>query len=466
MPALAATTGVTAPIEPVEQMSAAGTLANSAGATAVAAPVAGTGAAAGMSAVTPPAPAPAPAVTPEPIDEATYLFDPTQLRTYNLVVAPGDLAAIDMSPSSEMYVPAGPELEGKSYGPFRMRYKGSAGAWDAPCTAGGATLATPKIGKCSIKLDFDVDNDGSFYGLKKLNFHSLIQDHSMLRERLGYALFRQMGIAAPRAVHARLLINGKLEGVFLAVEQIDKQFARTHFGARGDGNLYKEVWPTYTDPAVYVAALENNTKHPNVQRMLDFKSAVDTGAAAVSELIDRDYMLRYIAVDRVIINDDGIFHFWCLPAGQGNNPGDFGNHNYYWYEAESGNRFWLIPWDLDFALGARPDCAVIPEWTVQAECTCGYPLNGLQRPASCDKLVSYLKQWLVDYSTQVDAFLAGPFERNRVQLQLDAWTEQIRGPAKEAAGLNGAPTASEWSSAVAQVPVDLASAREHRGRAY
>ena len=246
-------------------------------------------------------PAPMPAVVAEPVDEASYLFDPNQLRTYNIVVAPGDLAVLDQNPMAEMYVAAGLEFEGKSYGPYKVRYKGSAGAWLSPCTVlGDPVTPSPKLGKCSIKLAFDKsDPKARFYGLKKLNFHSMGQDPSMLRERLSYSLFRDMGIAAPRAVHARLLINGRIEGLFALVEQIDGRFTRSRFGDGGEGNLYKEVWPTYTDPSVYVAALENNTKQPNVQRMLDFQAAVSAGTRDFAGFVDRDYLLRYLAVDRL-----------------------------------------------------------------------------------------------------------------------------------------------------------------------
>jgi hypothetical protein len=410
---------------------------------------------------------PAPELTAEPFDDASYVFDPTQLRTYNLVVASSDLAMIDSNPSAEMYIPAGLEFEGKSYGPYRMRYKGKSGAWEYPCTSGGSARPSPKAGKCSIKVDFDVDgSDATFFGLKKLNFHSMNQDDAMLRERLAYALYRQMNVAAPRSVHARLLLNGKLEGLFAVVEQIDKRFAHARFGEGGEGNLYKEVWPTYEDANVYVAALETNQKQPNVQRMLDFKSAVDVSSDAFSRFVDRDYLLRYIAVDRVIINDDGIFHFWCEKIAQGNNPGAFGNHNYYWYEASAADRFWLIPWDLDFALGGRPDDVVYPEWTADAPCVCAYPMFGTQRPAACDKLMMHLRTWLDDYDAKVDEFIAGPFEHDRVEAELNTWAAQIQPVVAEAAGQNGAPTATAWSLAVAKLKSDIANARQNRGRKY
>lgn len=406
-------------------------------------------------------------LTAEPIDEAAYVFDGTQLRTYNLIVSPADLALIDKSPTAEQYVPATMEFEGQTYGPYRMRYKGRGGAFEPPCTLTGPLVATPKAGKCSIKVDFDIDdNDTSFFGLKKLNFHAMGHDASMLRERLAYGLFREMDIAAPRTAHARLLINGKLEGLFVLVEQIDRRFTRARFGDGGKGNLYKEVWPSYTDASVYEAALETNKSQPNVQGMLDFHAAVDASVDSFAQRIDRDYMLRYIAVDRVTENDDGMFHLFCNAGAQGNNPGPFGNHNYYWYEARDSSRFWLVPWDLDLVFEARPDDQVYPEWTTDAPCVCGYDVYGRQQPASCDKIVQHLRDWLPDYDAAVDAFIAGPFAHDPVQAKLDMWSAQIRDAVTEASGRNGAPTVAAWAAAVAQLRAKIDSARQNRGRAY
>ncbi|HTU58877.1 MAG TPA: CotH kinase family protein, partial [Polyangiales bacterium] len=183
-------------------------------------------------------------VIADPSDEAAYIFDQRELRTYNIIVADADLARIDASPAAEQLVPAMLEFEGQTYGPYSVRYKGGQGSFMYPCTMSNA--GSPKVGKCSLKLDFnETDPDARFYGLKKLNFHSMNADGSMLRDRLGYQLYREMGIAAPRAVHARVLINGQLEGLFIAVEQIDSRFSRAHFSDGGEGNVYKEVWPMH-----------------------------------------------------------------------------------------------------------------------------------------------------------------------------------------------------------------------------
>lgn len=403
----------------------------------------------------------------EPNDEAAYIFDPRELRTYNIIVADADLARIDASPAAEELVSAMLEFEGQTYGPYRVRYKGGQGSFNYPCTMSSA--GSPKLGKCSLKLDFnDLDPNARFYGLKKLNFHSMNADDSMLRDRLGYQLFREMGIASPRAVHARVLINGQLEGLFIAVEQIDSRFTRAHF-SDGRGNVYKEVWPMHDDLAPYMQALETNKDEmPSVQGLLDFKLASDRSAEEAESYFDREYMMRYLAVDRVIINDDGVMHFWCNETtGQGNNPGEFGNHNYYWYEETTAPRFWLIPWDLDLAFDNIPSVHMDLAWTETATCACRpHSIAGSDRPASCDPLVSHFVSWLPEYEAAVDEFLAGPMRKEHVDALVQSWSDQIRSAVIEAAGIRLAPDEATWNNAVDALLETVDNARENRGFAY
>jgi hypothetical protein len=409
-------------------------------------------------------------IVKEPADEATYLFDQSTIRTYNLVIAPTDLATLNSNPEAEMYVPGMLEFEGKTYGPLSVRYKGSVTAWRAPCVLSPGNML-PKFGKCSIKVDFSMpDSSAHFFGLKKLNFHSMNEDDSMLRERLGYAMFREMGVAAPRAMHARVLINGVLEGLFIAVEQIDERFTRSRFTEGGRGNLYKEIWPMFDDPNMYIKALENNSSQKTpagVQKMLDFKAAIGMSSDAAESWFVRDYMMRYMAVDRVIINDDGVFHWWCEWGAQGNNTGPYGNHNYYWYEEMKANHMWLIPWDLDTSFDGLAEDRIEPQWNKPAACMCVTNSQGtIEWPASCDQLIKYLIPWQKDYDAMVDAFIAGPFAAAAVDAKLNAWAPQIEPLVAEAAGRNSAPSSFTWSNAVTQFKATIESARTHRGYAY
>ncbi len=412
-----------------------------------------------------------PATIAKPNDRAEFLFDATKVRTYNIIVADRDLRAIDADPAAEIYVPASLEFEGTRIDNLRVRYKGGYGAFLAPCTGGdllGVSIA--KTGKCSIKLAFDqVDSEGRFYGLRKLNFHSMNRDGSMLRDRLGYSLFRDSELVAPRSVHARVLINGRLEGLFALVEQVDGRFTRSRFGDGGEGNLYKEIWPIHRERKAYLDALETNEdESPSVDGMLDFTAAIERNSSAAEAFLNRDYVMKYVAVDRTIINDDGIFHWWCASDGAGANPGGVGNHNYYWYQESARSFFWLIPWDLDNAFNASASVVVWPEWKASATCTCAStPYSFIpQLPASCDRLTQHFISWLSDYNRHVDTFVSGPFAAAAVNAKLDAWVAQIRPHVVEAAGRLGAPSESDWEAAVRALRTTVNEARANRGYRY
>ncbi|HET8937950.1 MAG TPA: CotH kinase family protein [Polyangiales bacterium] len=397
---------------------------------------------------------------PEPLDTAHYLFDPKRVHVFELEIAPLDLERVDRDPKTEEYVPARLHFEGTSID-VGYRYKGSVGGFRPPCTAefdGG-----PKNGKCSIKLSINwKDPDAQFFGLKKLLFHAMNKDESQLRERLGYGLFRTMGVPAPRAVHAVLKVNGHAE-LYALVEEIDGRFTRSRFSEGGKGNLYKEIWPIHDDPSVYEAALETNEdQSPSVERMLEFRAAVQAGPAQMARWLDQDVTVSYMAVDRLILNDDGAFHFYCIEGGMGNNPTLPANHNYYWYEAELTDRVWLIPWDLDQSLRDIDYPPHIPhDWRVQppaAECgMCGrgtgLALNG--HAPGCDPVIRNFQAWQTLYESKLDELIAGPFSKAAVDAQLDVWLQQI-----ERAGFPVNKTA------VAELQAILERARANRGYPY
>ncbi len=263
-------------------------------------------------------------VVPEPDDEAQFLFDDTVIRTVELTIAPDDLATIDSDPSAEQSVPASLRYDGEDVGDIGVRYKGSVGAFLRPCTAAtvpGAQQHQPKVGKCSMKLQFDyLDDDRRWHGLKKLNLHAMGRDLSLMREHLGYGLYSELGVASPRTAYARLIVNGELQGLYLAIEEVDSRFDRAHFSEGGKGNLYKEIWPNYPNPLLYRQALETNKgDDTDVTRMVAMAQTLSSMPEHASDWLDSDYMINYLAVDRLILNDDGAMHFYCIP--EGHNPG-------------------------------------------------------------------------------------------------------------------------------------------------
>jgi hypothetical protein len=199
--------------------------------------------------------------------------------------------------------------------------------------------------------------------------------------------------------------------------------------------------------------------------MLDFKAGIAQGVAGVDRFLDREYTLRYVAADRVMINDDGAFHFWCAAGGQGNNPGAFGNHNYYWYEEQTSERIWIVPWDMDSSLGATGFVRVSPEWRAPAQCACQGFIPG-QMPPSCDPLIAVWGSLSAEYERYVDEFMAGPFAPGPVDEALGQWSLQIRDFVIEAGGRGGAPDEAAWQQAVEILRAVIADARLARGARY
>ena len=390
-------------------------------------------------------------VIPEPDDDARALFDATDVRTFEVQLRDDDLARINASPAEELTVPARMRFDDKDYGDIGIRYKGSAGAFLQPCT----TATQPgrgrgaKSGKCSIKLDFGFQDDKArFFGLKKLNLHSMGRDLSLMREQLGYGLFREQGIASPRTNYARLVINGKLEGLFLMVEHIDARFTRSRFSEGGDGNLYKEIWPQYPVRGPYRRALETNEGPlTNVDKMVSLAWTLQLAPDSALDWLDRQYSLRFLAVDRLTLNDDGSMHWYCF-VPQGNNMGPFNNHNYYWYEAEAAGRLWLIPWDLDGAMAGVSRVRIDTDWMQTEDCGCHVLEGAPQRRAGCDPLTKQLAQLKDDYRRELKAVLTSSLSAEKIESKLSGWAKRIEPFVKESAGPGGAPAVEGWKSAL------------------
>lgn len=408
-----------------------------------------------------------------PDDESAAFFNDKQVHELELRVNPDDLALIDSDPSAELYVNADMQIDGEKLGAVGLRYKGSAGAFLAPCTAAvlpGERERGPKVGKCSMKLDFDrVNAEQRFRGLKKLNLHAMGRDPSLLREQLGYALFREMGIAAPRTTYIRVVINGQLEGVFLGVEQIDGRFVRARFTEGGKGNVYKEVWPNTVDPRRLRAALETNEddEATSVASMMAFAAAVELDPKIALRWLDRQYMLNFIAVDRMILNDDGAFRWYCTTF-RGLDFGLGTNHNFYWYESPVSTRMWLIPWDLDLSFAGAERTRIDRDWRDKSSCAChtaelDVPASPQRAPA-CDPLTGELADWLDDYEQTVDKLLSGPLSGEAVDNKLMRWVDLIEPVVKEAARLRSAPNEAEWQDAVSFLRSVIDHSRESRGQ--
>jgi len=292
-----------------------------------------------------------------------------------------------------------------------------------------------------------------------------------MRERLGYSLYRDMDLLAPRAVHARVYINGEYHGLFVAVEEVDGRFAANRFPSSGDGNLYKEIWPAaHVTRADAEAALRTNDQPAlaNVSDFLAFRAAVVEASESdfptkVGPYLDFDYLARYIVVNRAINDFDGVLAFYY---GWGPPPA---NHNLFWYHDSESGRFSLIPWDLDKAFwypepnfwsdNAANGQNITPNWNVITNDCNGYTVwfdnlgkSYKMMAIDCDPLLRLLRGQV--YGSQraiAEAFVAGPFSDASVRAKLELWRAQI------ADGIADDPLidSSHWQSSIDALLADL-----------
>ena len=405
-------------------------------------------------------------------DDSGYIFDQERLQTFELTLSDEALAQIDRNPSAEEWVLGSLTFEGETIDRVGIRYKGSIGAW-VGCLS-DPDWSDPSGHKVCTKLSMKVkvnwdDSNREFHGLRRLQFHNMNLDPSQMHERLGYWLFREMGVPAPRSVHARLIVNGTYVGVFALTEQIDGRFTRHNFDD-GTGNLYKEVWPLHagyvTGDLFFVEALKTNEdENPSIELIKNFGSEVkaagpDGAAEVVDRWMDVDEVLAWAVVDRTIRNDDGPFHWYCF--------GECRPHNYYWYEEPTAGTLHLIPWDLDNAFqnivkDSNPVTPVADAWgEITRDCQrFGYGDWGLlQRSAACDPVFAAWATFDDDYGRLLDEFLDGPFAEELVTAQVEAWVAQIADATTEAAAVHDdAVSVRKWTGAVDELLAALDHAR-------
>jgi spore coat protein CotH len=317
----------------------------------------------------------------------------------------------------------------------------------------------------SLKADLNLLNaEQNLDGVKKLNFNNNWGDPGFMREVLGYELFKNTDIPAPRASFIDLWVNDIHLGLYTMVEQVDKAFIERNF-TYTNGNLYKPEKPagnlawtkddladgddapdeedinigggsldditdvvsgddesdsddisTETKSLIEQMCLKTNestSNHTVLYKLLEVlnNEPDDTFATEIEKVLDVNEVLRYLAVSTVMVHLDNY-----IGSGE----------NYYLYENDG--RFVMIPWDLNLAFGTyRIDLSM--EQTINYyidEPTCG--------AMSAKPLVSRLLSnaaYLEKYHEYIEEVLDGVFDSDTINARIDELAGLIRSYVKD-----------------------------------
>jgi spore coat protein CotH len=355
-------------------------------------------------------------------DETPWIFDESVIREYHLNISSADSVSMYANALQEEYIDASLEVDGEAIGDVGLRFKGSDYSLNVCFDENGLIqpIYNDRCRKVSLKIKAGhQDSTLRLKSLKKLDLLGLYPN-SMFNNKLSYSLMKDMGIPCPRTAYAKVYVNGRYWGIYLATENVDGRFTKHHFGPDGNGNVYKEIWPNGQPEEHYAWAMttnENDGVYPDVSWMMELNERImasneNSFEQMMEGVLDVDHLVRYRVVDQAINNWDGMLT-WYEPLG---------GHNFYWADRGNGTPFMLIPWDLDNTFNDWGNFGT-PAWNTRpADC-----LNSMGRYApGCDKLIGLLArtQWdsFVEYGEE---FLENYFQAHLTGAKIRDWAEFI-----------------------------------------
>ena len=358
------------------------------------------------------------------------LFDDTRVHAITVTLSAAAAESLREDPTA--WVRADVEIDGAVVHAVGVRHKGNS----------SMGIGTPKL---PLKIDFgEFTKDQSFHGLKMLVLNNNFKDPSMLREKLAYDLFRELGAPASRCAHARVVLEvtgappteGSASpapkridlGLYTMVEHVDEVFLNERFGTH-EGNLYKlEMDPFQTrGPAMgppgasRSVELKTNETTNDRSRLDALVRAVAEASADLSVMVDFPSFARYTALCSALANLDS-------PVGTG--------HNAYLYDDPKTGKFVIVPWDLNEAFGnfQMGPANELLDWSIAKPYAGRKPLfERLMGDARFAEL----------YRTELRRFIDGPFNPARMNARIDELAKVIRKDAGSDTNTRRAP--DEWA---------------------
>ncbi|MFO0842950.1 MAG: CotH kinase family protein [Gemmataceae bacterium] len=281
---------------------------------------------------------PGPKVTPAEVANhpKAGLYDPTVLRTIFMDFEDKDWEAeLADFKGTDVEVPATLTVDGKKYANVGVHFRGMSSFGMIPAGS-----------KRSFGLSMDLADKGQrLYGYKTLNLLNSNDDPSFLHTVLYSHVARQY-IPTPKANLVKVVINGESWGVYVNVQQFNKEFTKEFFksdkGARwkvrgspgGGGGLeyvgdkvedYKRRFEIKSkdDPKAWKALI-------NLCKVLNTTPA-DKLEEALKPILDVEGALWFLALDVALVNNDG---YWVRAS------------DYSIYLDQKG-KFHLVPHDMN-----------------------------------------------------------------------------------------------------------------------
>jgi len=329
-------------------------------------------------------------------------FNESVVTTYEITIDPADWDAMVADPNSNVW--------------RRMTLTWEGETWtDVAVNPSGQNSRIPGNPKPSLHVSFEeFVPSRHFHKLPSLKLDGQIDDPALMRERMTYALARSWGMAAPREVHARLVVNGEYKGLYTAEERINKRFVKKVWG-EPENQVYKfagihhDFFDLGDDAAQYVPNMfeaHAETLPPGAEGIRDLVVTINRGTyEATAAMFDVEVFLREIAVETVTGEEDA----YLAGPDETNN---VWSNNFYLYKVPATGKYTMIPWDRNEGYWRLPATSSITEAFDRHILTRRLIL---ERPENLERFKALLRE-----------LLAGPGATSVVQARFDAIYAQIQ----------------------------------------
>jgi spore coat protein H len=214
-------------------------------------------------------------------------------------------------------------------------------------------LGSRNPAKPGFRVDFNrYTSEQTFVGLRSLILDNNWQDPSFLAERAAMAFFARLGEPAPRESYCRLYINNVYQGLYSVVESVDTPFLARTYGS-DQGYLfefqYQREWrgdylgaelaayKPFFQPETHELEPDATLYAPIRDLFREANAEVDpVWRERVERFIDLRQLIRYVAIDTFLAEDDGFI-------------GAYGMNNFFLHRPSGSTIHSLIPWDKDNA---------------------------------------------------------------------------------------------------------------------
>ncbi len=250
-------------------------------------------------------------------------FASFEVRRLDVTVPRESWRSLEVNPKT--YVEASLSMESEGIGPLTIaiRLKGQIGSFRG------------LDDKPAFKIDINRYVEGQlFFGMEKLTLNNMVQDRSLVHEYGAYALFRAMGVPAPRVTYVDLYIDGEPFGLYLSVEGFDDVgLARwfdstTHLyeGEYGQDLLSGDVDEFEIDEG----DPDDRSDLREMAELLE-RLGVESFYAATADTVDWNEVVRMMATE-----------FWI-----GHWDGYAPTRNNYFFHFDGDGILTLLPWGTD-----------------------------------------------------------------------------------------------------------------------